>query len=132
MTAIRFANARLIHSNFEGRAGQFHREGDRTVCILIKNEDMVKNLRAAKLNVIELNKAGEWFLPVKINTEEAEIEIKDESGTLIPEEDWPLLDRYRINGDVFIVPKAWAYGSTVGVMGLLVGLDVLYSETHDV
>lgn len=48
-----FENARIIHRNFEGRAGQFNRQGDKSFSVVVAPED-VDALRAEGWVIKEL------------------------------------------------------------------------------
>ena len=132
MTALRIPDVRLVHTNFAGKAGPYNNEGRRNFGCYIDNAKMAANLASGGLRVNAYPMQLGWYLPVNIDTEDYEIEIKDPDGLLRSESWWTQLDEYNVRGDVFVALRSWTaivHGKEEsGVLAMLLAIDIKKME----
>lgn len=132
-------NTRIIHRNFEGRAGDFNREGDRSFSAVIAPE-LVDGLRAEGWNVRELppregieGSEPLFYIPVRVNfegTRPAKVFIvgKDHLVPIDPKDAKTLDTAEIVKVDCMLHPSKWERNGKSGVKAYLKDIYVTIRE----
>ena len=122
-------NARIVFRNFEGKEGQYNREGDRNFALILEDPEVVAQLERDGWNVKylkprEVDEEPQPYLPVTVNfkgprppkvwmiTSRGKTQL-DESMVMIL--DWAEF----ANVDVIVRPYQWAVNGKTGVKAYL-------------
>ena len=141
-------NARIIFRNFEGREGQYNREGDRNFCVLLDPEvadDMAKdgwNIKSLKPRDEE--DVEQAYVQVSVNFKGRPpriVQITSRGRTELGEHEIEILDWVDIsNIDLIFRPYEWNVNGKTGIKAYLKSafitleedeLDAKYSQIDD-
>lgn len=132
-------NARLIFRNFAGREGQYNREGDRSFCVILDNEETALSLQKDGWNVRVLAPREEgdpvgYYLQVKVSYEYRPPRVilmtdKTKKSELMNEDTIESLDYADIiTTDLTLRPYSWAVNGKEGIKAYLSSMYVTIAE----
>lgn len=133
---ITFMNARIVFRNFEGKEGQYNREGDRNFCLILA-EDEAQQMLADGWNIkyLRAREEGESpqaYVQVSVsfkNRPPRMVLITSRGRTNIPEDQLHILDWIEIaNVDLIINPYSWAVSGKTGIKAYLKSFFVTMAE----
>lgn len=131
---VQVDHARIIHRNFEGRQGEYNREGDRNFSLLIDSEEVYEALRAEGWNVKRKDPREDgdlplMYLPVKVRYNDRggprAYLLAGKKKTELDEESIACLDDVEIDSvDLDIRPYDWERNGKTGRTAYLLGIHV--------
>ncbi len=141
-------NARIIFRNFEGREGQYNREGDRNFCVLLDPEvadDMAKDgWNVKSLKPRDEEDVEQAYVQVSVNFKGRPpriVQITSRGRTELGEHEIEILDWVDIsNIDLIFRPYEWNVNGKTGIKAYLKSafitleedeLDAKYSQIDD-
>jgi hypothetical protein len=130
-------NARIIFKNFEGREGQYNREGDRNFSVVIP-EEQAKQMQADGWNIKHRPPREEgdddlYHIPVSVNFSKGRpprvVIITSKGRTSLDEESVGVLDFADMRTvDLTLNPYQWAVNGNTGVKAYLKSIFVTINE----
>lgn len=136
---ITMEGVRIIFRNFEGKEGQYNREGDRNFAVLLDDKKVVKAMEQDGWNVKYLKpREGDEepeeqaYLSVSVNYKGRPpkiVMITSNGRTYLGEDDIAVLDWADLeNVDLIVRPYEWAVNGKTGIKAYLQSLYVTIRE----
>ncbi len=134
---LRIDSCHLIFKNFSGKDDRYAREGDRSVSVLIDDDDLVAQLMADGWNIKPLasrdpDEPPKHYLKVAISYKVRPPKVwlmTNHKRTMLDEDTIGTLQYARIeNADIIISPYSW---NVNGKSGIKAYLETLYVKIED-
>lgn len=133
---LTFEDARIVFRNFEGKEGQYNREGDRNFCLILSETEAQQMLHDGwNIKYLRAREEGETpqaYVQVAVsfkNRPPRIVLISSRGRTNIPEDQLQLLDWLEIGKvDLIINPYQWAVSGKTGIKAYLKSLYIVMVE----
>jgi hypothetical protein len=131
-------DARIVFRNFEGKEGQYNREGDRNFCVLLE-EDLAQDMLEDGWNIKRLkpregDEIGTAYIQVSVGFKGRPpkiVMISSRGRTELGQDECVLLDWADIlKADLIIRPYHWNVNGRTGVKAYLKSIFVTINEDY--